>query len=135
METKKTKWVYWISVILTAVWFGAGGFFELTQNPLVWEKTIALGYPAYFITTLGVAKVLGVLVLLLPNYKKLLWIKEWVFAGLFFDIVFAAVSGGIVYGVVEIIPPLIAFVIVLTAYIAYRKHTAQRISNVIRSFS
>ncbi|MGS2738182.1 DoxX family protein [Sinomicrobium sp. M5D2P17] len=134
MKTNKTKWVYRIAVICTALWFGASGFFELTRNPVVWDKSIALGYPAYFITTLGIAKLSGVLALLLPDYKSLLWIKEWVFAGLFFDIVFALISGWVVFGTAEIIAPVIAFLIVLTAYVTFRKQAEEQTFRIIRSF-
>ena len=86
MNTKTTKIMYWTGVILTSLWFGASGFFELTTNPLVWKITQDLGYPEHFIYLLGVMKISGVITLLIPN--KLLRLKEWVFAGVFFDIIF-----------------------------------------------
>lgn len=87
MNAKTTKIIYWIGVILTSLWFGTSGLFELTKNPLVWVITQQLGYPAHFIYILGVMKVSGVITLLIPN--KLLRLKEWLFAGVFFDIIFA----------------------------------------------
>jgi hypothetical protein len=82
MKTKTTKTIYWIGAILTSLWFGASGFFELTRNALVWGITQQLGYPEHFIYLLGVAKLSGVVVLLMPN--RWLRLKEWVFAGVFF---------------------------------------------------
>jgi hypothetical protein len=35
MTTKTTKIIYWTGIILTSLWFGASGFFELTTNPIV----------------------------------------------------------------------------------------------------
>src|ERR1700743_2355599 len=90
MTTKTVKTIYWIGAALTSLWFGASGFSELTRNPLVWGITVKLGYPPHFIYILGVAKLSGIAVLLIPN--KLLRLKEWVFAGLFFDIIFAFLS-------------------------------------------
>ena len=90
MKTKTTKIIYWSGAIFMSLWFGASGFFELTKNSVVWDITQQLGYPPHFIYILGVFKIAGVLVLLLPN--RLLRLKEWVFAGMFFDILFAFFS-------------------------------------------
>tara|TARA_R110002020_G_scaffold47905_1_gene136816 strand:- start:19366 stop:19806 length:441 start_codon:yes stop_codon:yes gene_type:complete len=122
MNTTKQKSIYLTGLVLTALWFGSSGLFEITRNPLVWNKTIALGYPAYFITTLGIAKLLGVLILILPTRKGIFWLKEWVFAGLFFDIFFATVSGCAVFGASDLLPPIIAFLMVMTTYLMFRKH-------------
>jgi len=117
MKTKKT--IYWAGVVLTSLWFGASGFFELTKNPLVWEITQQLGYPAHFIYILGVAKVSGVAVLLLPN--RLLRLKEWVFAGIFFDIIFAFFSKLAVLGLPSTTDAVIAFIMVSITYTMFRK--------------
>lgn len=121
---KKQNVIYWVGVALTVLWFGSSGFFEVTKNPIVWDKTIALGYPEYFIITLGIAKLLGILVLVLPNKAPLLWVKEWVFAGLFFDIIFALVSGCVVNGAIEFIAPTVAFAIVFMTYLSFRRVAA-----------
>lgn len=119
MTQKTEKTVYTIGLALTALWFTASGFFEITQNPIVWNDTIALGYPPHFIFVLGVAKLTGVIVLLIPN--RLLWLKEWVFAGLFFDIIFAFTSGYSVVGPAGCVAPVVAFVMVLVTYVAFRR--------------
>lgn len=119
MTQKTEKTVYTIGVALTALWFTASGFFEITKNPIVWDDTIALGYPPHFITVLGVAKLLGVVVLLIPN--RLLWLKEWVFAGLFFDVIFAFTSGYSVVGLAGCIAPVVAFIMVLVTYVMFRR--------------
>ena len=49
-----------------------------------------LGYPDYFIPFTGWAKLIGAVVLLLPGYGR---IKEWAYAGLFFDLIAAVYSG------------------------------------------
>ena len=48
-----------------------------------------LGYPVYFIPFTGVAKVLGIIAILIPGYPR---IKEWAYAGLFFDLIGAIYS-------------------------------------------
>ena len=49
----------------------------------------ALGYPLYFMLILGVWKVLGTIALLVPGFSRL---KEWAYAGIFFNMTGAAIS-------------------------------------------
>ncbi|MBF4515610.1 DoxX family protein [Flavobacterium sp. ANB] len=119
MNAKTTKIIYWTGIVLTSLWFGASGFFELTTNKIVWDITVLLGYPPHFIYLLGVLKVLGVITLLIPN--KLLRLKEWVFAGIFFDITFAFFSKVAVLGFPATIDAIIAFIMVSVTYIMFRK--------------
>jgi hypothetical protein len=119
MNTKTTKAIYWTGTALTALWFGASSFGELTHSPIVWDITVKLGYPPHFIYILGVAKFLGVAVLLTPN--KLLRLKEWVFAGLFFDIIFAFFSKLAVLNFAAGTDAIIASVMVGVTYAMYRK--------------
>ena len=119
MTQTTTKAIYWTGAALTSLWFGASGFFELTRNPLVWEITQQLGYPAHFIYILGIAKVAGVIVLLTPG--RLLRLKEWVFAGIFFDIIFAFGSKLSVLGFAATADAIVAFIMVSVTYMMFRK--------------
>ncbi|MCR8557306.1 DoxX family protein [Mucilaginibacter sp. BJC16-A38] len=119
MTLKTTKTIYWIGAALTSLWFGASGFGELTHNAVIWGITVKLGYPPHFIYILGVAKLSGVAVLLTPN--KLLRLKEWVFAGIFFDITFAFLSKIAVLGFPATIDAIIAFIMVAVTYTMFRK--------------
>lgn len=116
---KTTKIIYWSGVIFMSLWFGASGYFELTNNPIVWGITQQLGYPSHFIYLLGVFKLSGVVVLSIPN--KLLRLKEWVFAGMFFDIIFAFFSKISVIGFPATVDALVAFSVLTIAYIQFRK--------------
>ena len=49
-----------------------------------------LGYPVYFIQFISIAKLIGSIVILIPNLDR---IKEWAYAGLFFDLAGAVFSG------------------------------------------
>ena len=51
---------------------------------------IKLGFPKYFIMFVGVAKILGVIGILVPGYPR---VREWAYAGLFFDLTAATASG------------------------------------------
>lgn len=119
MKTKTTKIIYWAGAIFMSLWFGASGFFELTKNPVVWDITQQLGYPPHFIYILGVFKISGVLVLLLPN--RLLRLKEWVFAGMFFDILFAFFSKIAVLGLPATVDAIVAFSVLTMTYLMFRK--------------
>lgn len=119
MKTTTTKIIYWSAVIFMSLWFGASGFFELTKNPIVWGITQQLGYPSHFIYILGVFKISGIITLLIPN--RFLRLKEWVFAGMFFDIIFAFFSKISVLGFPATIDAIIAFSVLVIAYSMFRK--------------
>jgi len=51
--------------------------------------TTQLGYPQYFIPFIGWAKLLGAVAILVPGFKSL---KEWAYAGFFFDLISAVYS-------------------------------------------
>jgi len=64
----------------------------VTTNPSLMAKEGIkhLGYPEYFGTVLAVFKVIGTLILIIPPIGNRL--KEWAYAGFFFDFVFAFIS-------------------------------------------
>jgi uncharacterized membrane protein len=86
--TLKTS-AYWLSTGLLALDFTVGGAFQLVRPPAVMAAMSHLGYPAYFVSMLAVWKILGGIALLVPGYVRL---KEWAYAGIFFDITSAVVS-------------------------------------------
>jgi hypothetical protein len=64
---------------------------ELTaSNDDIVQFRVQEGYPAYLLTLLGGWKLLGVIALVVPGFPRL---KEWAYAGFFFDLTGAAVSG------------------------------------------
>jgi len=86
---KKTKLIYWISTSL----FAAFMIFTAIPDMLMQKEAVDfisnLGYPNYFIGFIGVAKLLGSIAILIPGYPR---IKEWAYAGLFFDLIGALYS-------------------------------------------
>ncbi|MCB9677240.1 MAG: DoxX family protein [Alphaproteobacteria bacterium] len=87
MDTKTVG--YWIATGLFAFALGSSGVMDLVlAEPLV-EAMTHLGYPLYFVQILGFWKVLGVIALLAPGFPRL---KEWAYAGFFFDLSGAVVS-------------------------------------------
>lgn len=91
MKPKTINTLYWTFTIL----FCALMIFSSWSSILVNEDSVKLihgmlGYPEYFIPFTGWAKLIGCIVLLIPGYGR---IKEWAYAGLFFDLVAAVYSG------------------------------------------
>ena len=95
MNAKAKSIVYWTTTILVA-FFMSGGLSQIWQyraNPhgVVPE----LGYPMYFFAILGIWKALGAIAILVPGFPRL---KEWAYAGIFFDLTGAAASCAAVGG-------------------------------------
>jgi uncharacterized membrane protein YphA (DoxX/SURF4 family) len=80
---------YWVSTALVAVAFGLGGVMDLSGSPEVVASITHLGYPAYLAGLIGVWKLLGTAAVLAPGNPRL---KEWAYAGMFFDLTGAAYS-------------------------------------------
>jgi len=80
---------YWVTTGLFAAAFLASGATEIAAAPAMVLVMRALGYPLYFLTILGIWKVLGAAALLAPRLPRL---KEWAYAGIFFDLTGAAIS-------------------------------------------
>jgi hypothetical protein len=80
---------YWSSTILLAFALLSGGAAEIVRQRGTIEGMVHLGYPGYFVMIIGFWKVLGAITLLAPG---LLLLKEWAYAGVFFNMTGAAVS-------------------------------------------
>jgi uncharacterized membrane protein YphA (DoxX/SURF4 family) len=86
---KRTKLVYGISTGLLAAAFALGGLTDLAQTKDMTAGFAHLGYPAYLLTLLGLWKLLGAVAVAVPRFPRL---KEWAYAGMFFDLTGAAWS-------------------------------------------
>jgi hypothetical protein len=112
---KTHKVAYWISTILVAFFIGSGGIFQLAHVPTTVDGFVKLlHYPAYFVTILGFWKLTGAIAILVPRFPRL---KEWAYAGIFFDLTGAAASCAAVggygaYGFHVIVPLILAGVTV-----------------------
>ncbi|HEY1905775.1 MAG TPA: DoxX family protein [Myxococcaceae bacterium] len=81
--------LYWIFTGLLAAVLVLGGVMDILRAPPVVQTIVALGYPTYVATLLGVWKLLGAAAVVSPGLPRL---KEWAYAGIFFDLSGAAVS-------------------------------------------
>ena len=85
----RNKLIYWIPTALFAFAMGASAVFDLMHPPELIEGIKKLGYPEYLATILGGWKLLGTVAILVPRMPRL---KEWAYAGFFFDLTGAALS-------------------------------------------
>jgi uncharacterized membrane protein YphA (DoxX/SURF4 family) len=114
MMTKRNKIIYWIATIWLALGMLSSGIVQLFKVKSEVDFIINMGYPAYFLTILGVWKILGVVAVLIPKFPLL---KEWAYAGFFFTMsgaVFSHIALGNSVG--EIAPPLLLLLLTVVSW-------------------
>jgi len=105
---------YWLTTIFGPASFVIGGVLHLAQTEQVVSTLNHLGYPAYFASILGVWKLLGAIVIVVPRFPRL---KEWAYAGFFFDLTAAAVSRAAVGdSAADIVAPLGFLALVIASW-------------------
>jgi hypothetical protein len=116
---KKVNIAYWIITIILAAFIILGAIPDLLSMPMAAEIFNKLHQPAYMMPFLGAAKILGMIAILIPgNFPR---IKEWAYAGLFFDLIGAFYSGAALGMAVESLPILIGVAFILASYFLYHK--------------
>jgi DoxX-like family len=80
---------YWTSTAVVVLVLLSGGIADLARIPATAQGVLDLGYPPMFLTILGTWKVLGAIALTVPRFPRL---KEWAYAGAFFNFSGAVVS-------------------------------------------
>jgi hypothetical protein len=85
----KVKTIAYWATTAVVVFCMTGGLFELLAVKTTMEGMTRLGYPAYIIPALGLAKILASVAILWPGWPRL---KEWAYAGIFFNMMGATVS-------------------------------------------
>ncbi|QSW89064.1 MULTISPECIES: DoxX family protein [Flavobacterium] len=85
--SKRNKIIYWIATLWLALGMTSTGIVQVLKIKEEADMMTHLGYPLYFLTILGVWKILGVIAILIPKFPLL---KEWTYAGFFF-----AMSGAV----------------------------------------
>lgn len=80
-STKPGRIMYWIATVWLALGMTSTGVVQIIHLEEEVQKMKALGYPLYFLTIIGVWKLLGTIAILIPRYPL---VKEWAYAGFFF---------------------------------------------------
>jgi hypothetical protein len=116
---KKTKTVYWIITGLFSAFMLFSAYPDIVVLPDAVTFMNGLGYPTYIIPFLGIAKLLGIIAILVPGFPR---IKEWAYAGLAYDLI------GATYSVIRVsgFKPEVSFMILplgllVMSYILYHK--------------
>ena len=87
--TKRNKIIYWIATLWLSLGMVSTGIVQLIKMEEEVTNITHLGYPVYFLSILGVWKILGVIAVLIPKFPVL---KEWAYAGFFFAMTGALLS-------------------------------------------
>ena len=112
--TKRNKIMYWIATIWLALGMTSTGIVQIIKMKEEADMMKHLGYPLYFLTLLGIWKILGVIAILIPKFPLL---KEWAYAGFFFAMsgaVFSHLACG--DGAKELFGPILLIVLTVTSW-------------------
>jgi uncharacterized membrane protein len=110
---KRNKIIYWVSTGLLAFGMLGNGLAQIIHTKGFVDIIVQLGYPIYFLTILGVWKILGVVALLIPKFPLL---KEWAYAGFFFAMSGAVFSHFAADSVTKIFPSLILLILTVVSW-------------------
>lgn len=115
MPSSKSKLIaFGLLTGLVVITQTASGIADLMKVQAMVDGVKALGYPPYIITILGPFKILGAIVLAVPGLPRL---KEWAYAGFFFDFSGAFLSHFYNGDSIDLIlPALVAVFILLGSY-------------------
>jgi len=106
---------FWAATIFGPSSFVIGGVIGLMSPPEAVEGLRHLGYPGYFGVLLGAWKLCGAITITVPGLPRL---KEWAYAGFFFDLTAAAISHASMNDpLTDIIAPLGFLALVIASYV------------------
>lgn len=118
---KKNRIIFWVATAILIIWEGL-----MPLGTLLFARDYAtvgtkpLGYPDYFAYTLIICKVLGVFAISYPKIPAKL--KEWAYAGLTFNLIFAFISHACVdKNLGYMIMPLVVLGILAVSYVYNNK--------------
>jgi hypothetical protein len=115
---RKDKVIYWIFTSLfvlldsvpAAIWF---------NSPLAKEGIRQMGFPEYFGLELGIGKIIGGILLILPMIPARF--KEWAYVGFGISLISAMIANIVVTGPAMGIMPLVGLAILTVSYIYFHK--------------
>jgi len=118
---KKNKIIFWTATIILILWEGIMPLGTVLFAPeFVNAGTKPLGYPDYFAYALIFCKVLGVIAISFPNVPAKM--KEWAYAGLTFNLIFAFISHAYVdQNIGYMLMPLVFLAILAVSYVYNNK--------------
>lgn len=113
-KLKRNRIIYWIFTIWMSFGMLSSGILQIMQVKEEVALFDHLGFPMYFATIIGVWKLLGVTVALIPGF---LILKEWAYAGFVFTMTSAFICHLIMKdGMGETFPPVFLLLITVISY-------------------
>ena len=106
--------VYWVSTSLVAAMSAFAAFTYLSGSPQTAQVFAHLGYPQQLRIILGIAKLLGAIVLVVPGLAR---VKEWAYAGFAFAWIAAFVAHYLAKDGPKAFMPLILLVLLVISYV------------------
>lgn len=113
---KKIKIIYWISTgLITALMLMSVSMYIFNHEEIskVFEK---MSYPSYIVYPLAIAKILGLVAIWVNKFDRL---KEWAYAGFFFDFILAIFAHGMIGE--DYSAALVATILLLVSYFSWHK--------------
>ena len=111
--------IYWVSTgLLSAMMLMSAGMY-IFDYATISETFLKLGYPAYIVYPLSLAKILGLLAIWVEKSKTL---KEWAYAGFFFDFVLAFFAH-LMINDGDFAGALIALVLLFVSYFFWKRNS------------
>ncbi len=112
--SKSRKIIYWVATVWLSLGMVSTAIVQLMKMKEEVDMMARLGYPLYFLTIIGIWKILGTLAVLVPGFPV---VKEWAYAGFFF------VSSGAIWShvamgdaITDILPPLLLLVLTVVSW-------------------
>ncbi len=127
--SKRNKIIYWIATVWLSLGMTSTGIVQLMHMEADVDMMKRLGYPLYFLTIIGVWKLLGVVAVLMPGFAL---VKEWAYAGFFF------VMSGAIFSHIACNDPAVEFfgpslLIVLTITSWYFRPAGRRLVSPVNA--
>jgi len=127
---RKINLFYWIFTGLLAALMAFGAIPDMLYAPEAVALFSHLGYPSYLLPFLGIAKLLGVIAIVVPRFPRL---KEWAYAGFVFDL------SGAMYSSISVGDPasnwamfIIGFALIAGSYMLHHRRAALRQRSIER---
>ncbi len=108
------KVAYWVSTGLLAALSAFAGLTYLSGSPQAVQGFAHVGYPQQLRNILGIAKLLGAIILVVPGLARL---KEWAYAGFTFAWISAFVAHYLAKDGPEAFMPLILLLLLVVSYL------------------
>ena len=117
MNQKRNRIIYFTATGLLSALMLMSATMYFFNHEMVSETFNKLGYPTYIIYPLAIAKILGLIAIWKKKSNSL---KEWAYAGFFFDFVLA-LSAHLYVKDGEFAPALLAIILLIVSYLSEKK--------------